>query len=981
MMIARRATIAVGVLLLFVMSELLAQTNVTGYISGRVVNKVSEAVEGAQVTAVRVKTGIRRTIVTSAEGGFRFAALPVGEYTLMIEAEGFQSAERGPIVLSIGGATRLEVSLLSEDDVVEFDTLEVVGNRISTIDVDSVESTTIITDAALSRLPVARNLEGVALLAPGTTRSPVFGLVGFGGASVAENGYYLNGMNLTNFRDGMGFSSPPFEFYSQFEVKTGGYGAEFGRSTGGVVNAVSKSGGDTYKFGTAVFWEPDALRESSPNMKDLNPRPDFDYIHYTSPKDSSESLKLQLDGSGPLIEDHLFFYALVEFSQYDEYTQSSPSSTYGLDVYSADDASNDNTFWGLKLDWHINPGHLIEFTAFSDTSTGIVHYSEVTDFESGELEFLGNRYSDEGGENYILRYTGYYGQALTLSVLAGQNDYERTERSDTDHIPVTFDWRAGYPLFPTPWVNFRVGTSSDQRRMFRFDGEWDVGNHLLRFGLDYEENTTDDHSEYSGGVYWQYFDAEPGEYFGPGGFVVPEGVTQVVQERINIRGGGFEVRNSALYIEDHWRLGERWLLYGGIRRETFDNRNAVGETFVEMNDQWAPRLGFSWDVKGDLSGKLYGTAGRYFLPMPTRVNMNLSGAWLLTLDWFALTDLNSDGTPIKGDLLANYTIFDGTVPDTTELLDTNLDPTYQDEFILGYVWEVSRGWSLGVRGIYRDLKNVIEDVSFGRLLNGYALDNGYDDFWVPPDNTYVLTNPGTNASLLWDLDYDGSYEEVSFSAAETGLQKVKRTYKALELYFERTWRDGWALQGSYTRSESRGNYEGWTDSYSGQADGPLMSAFDIPEVMEGAYGKLASDRPHTLKLFGSWNFANQWQVSGNFLFQSGVAYGARGCHPNPEVGYGCQFFYDGDELVPRGSRGRSDDIYQMDLGLQYSLPVRYQDGHFYLRADVFNVFNADTETGRFEDTQTGGGESNLNYDRPSGFQQPRYVRLSARLEF
>jgi hypothetical protein len=104
MMIARRATIAVGVLFLFVMSELLAQTNVTGYISGRVVNKVSEAVEGAQVTAVRVKTGIRRTIVTSAEGGFRFAALPVGEYTLMIEAEGFQSAERGYFLNGISSA-------------------------------------------------------------------------------------------------------------------------------------------------------------------------------------------------------------------------------------------------------------------------------------------------------------------------------------------------------------------------------------------------------------------------------------------------------------------------------------------------------------------------------------------------------------------------------------------------------------------------------------------------------------------------------------------------------------------------------------------------------------------------------------------------------------------------------------------------------------------------------------------------------------
>jgi len=976
----RLSTFILGVLFLFIVSELLAQTNVTGYISGVVLTTEAKPVEGTTVTATSLRTGIQRSIVTTADGSFRFAALPIGKYQLLIEAQGFQLEERGPIMVNIGGTTRVEVSLAGGDDVVELDALKVMGNRVSTIDTDSVTSTTIISDDTINRLPVVRNLESVALLAPGTTRSPVFGQVGFGGASVAENGYFLNGMNLTNFRDGMGFSSPPFEFYSDFEVKTGGYGAEFGRSTGGVINSVSKSGGDTFGFGTAIFWEPDALRESSPNMKDLNPDPDYDYIHYSSPKDSAESIKFQVDGSGPLVKDHLFFYALIEFSRFDEYYQSSPSSTYGLDVFSADDVSNDNTFWGVKLDWHINPRHLIEFTAFSDSNTGIDSYSEVTDFESGELEFLGRRYTDEGGNNYILRYTGYYGQALTLSVLAGQNQYERTERGDTDDIPVTFDWRDGYPFFPTPWINFRVGASSDQRRMFRFDGEFDAGNHLLRFGLDYEENTTEDRNDYSGGVYWQYYDTEPGEYFGPGGFLVPEGVTQVVQERINVQGGGFEVHNTALYLEDHWRLSDQWLLYVGIRRETFDNRNAEGKTFVEMNDQWAPRLGFSWDVKGDLSGKLFGTAGRYFLPMPTRVNMNLAGAFLLTRDFFVLEDLNPDGTPIKGELLADYVVFDGTVPDTTELLDTDLDPTYQDEFILGYVWEVAPGWSLGVRGIYRDLKNAIEDVNFGNLLNDYAAANGYEDFFTHPHATYVLTNPGTDASLQWDLDYDGDYEAVNFSAEEIGVPRVRRTYKALELYFERNWRDGWSLQGSYTWSESKGNYEGWTDSFSGQTDGPLMIAFDNPELMEGAYGKLASDRPHTLKLFGSWDFTGRWQLSGNFLYQSGVAYGARGCHPNPGLP-SCDYFYDDGELVARGSRGRSDDIYQLDLGLQFNLPLDFQEGHLYLRADVINVFNADIESGRFEDTVAGDGEPNLNYGYPSGFQQPRYVRISARLVF
>jgi hypothetical protein len=402
-----------------------------------------------------------------------------------------------------------------------------------------------------------------------------------------------------------------------------------------------------------------------------------------------------------------------------------------------------------------------------------------------------------------------------------------------------------------------------------------------------------------------------------------------------------------------------------------------------MDDQWAPRLGFAWDIRDDLRGKLYGTAGRYFLPMPTVVNMNLSGALLVTDEWFDLIDLNPDGTPIKGELLASIVQVDGSVPDVTELLDTDLDPTYQDEFILGYEWEVAPGWLVGARGIYRDLRNAIEDVSVGRPLNTYAAENGFQDYSRDPFHTYVLTNPGTDAHLLFDLDYDGDYEVVFLSAADIGMPKVKRTYKALEFYFERGWNNGWALQGSYTWAQSRGNYEGWTDTFQqfAGAIGPVTSAFDLPELTEGAYGRLPGDRPHSLKLYGSWDFAERWQLGGNFLFQSGVAYGARGCHPVLGFTYSCTAFYDGDELVSRGTRGRSDDIYQLDLGLQYSLILGRSEGLLRLRMDVFNVFNADSETFRLEDTDLENGAPDLNYGLPGGFQEPRRVRLSARLDF
>lgn len=968
----------IGILIgLFLVTGTQAQSNTTGFIRGEAETPSGEPVGGAFVTLIDEQSGVRRTSRARPDGRFRFAALPVGTYGVIVTAPGRSATERHGVRVAIGTGTKLHVVLAPDEQPANLEPVQVEGGRISLLDVTLVESASIISDQTINRLPVSRDVDSVALLAPGTTRSPVFDRVGFGGASVAENSYYVNGMNLTNFRNGLGASTVPFEFYRQFEIKTGGYGVEFGRSTGGVVNAVTKRGGDVFAFGVGTYWEPDWLRNDAPDVISRNPGL-FDYVTYHS-ADKSRFLDAHAYASGPAVRDHLFFYALIERTEMDEYSESGPSSSFGWPVVTSDTAKGGNTFWGTKVDWQLNPYHLIEFTAFSDQRDSRDDYREIFP-PSGELRLLGDTTSFRGGTNYILRYAGYFGQSLTLSALAGRSAYDRTDRSPQDDIPVTIDDRAAAPTpFPTDWINFQVGRSSDRRRTLRLDGELSLVAHLVRFGLDHEKNTTDDLTTLSGGIYWRYFDAMPGEGI-PGG-VVPEGATQITRERVVNTGGGYEVNNTALYLEDHWLVGDDLTLYAGIRRETFRNENAVGDTFIEMNDQWARRLGFSWDVQGRGLGKLYGTAGRYLLPIPTSVNMGLSGALLVTDDWYVLEGLNPDGTPIKGEKLSEIVTYDGSVPDTTQLIDTDLDPTYQDEFILGYVHQIAGQWSMGVRGIYRDLKNVIEDVSFGRLLNAYAAEHGYEDFLTLPFATYVLTNPGTDANLRFDLDYDGTYEQVYFSAAEIGLPHVRRTYKALEIYFERRWDEHWSLQGSYTYSRTRGNYEGWTDSFTGEVDGPLMSAFDLPEIMQGADGKLPSDRPHTVKLFGSWSFGDHWELAGNFLFHSGVPYGARGCHPDLGPFYGCQFFYDGAQLVPRGSRGRSGDVFRLDVGLQFRWPSGYRNGLFRARVDVMNVLNAHTATSLRENVVTQEGATDLDYGLPLGFQQPRSVRLSARFDF
>ena len=86
--------------------------------------------------------------------------------------------------------------------------------------------------------------------------------VSFGGSSIAENTVYINGLNVTDFYNRVGSSTVPYSFYKEFQVKTGGYSVEFGRTTGGVINAVTRSGTNEFEFGTEVVWEPSSLQSS-----------------------------------------------------------------------------------------------------------------------------------------------------------------------------------------------------------------------------------------------------------------------------------------------------------------------------------------------------------------------------------------------------------------------------------------------------------------------------------------------------------------------------------------------------------------------------------------------------------------------------------------------------------------------------------------------------------------------------------------------
>jgi len=257
------------------------------------------AKSSTSVTITNLDTGSSREAKAAADGSFSFSRLPPGRYRV---TSGGVTRE---VSVAIGSGTQVNVAAA--------DRVEVGGTRMlrSSIDVSTVESNTVFTQEQIQALPVARSIEAVATLAPGVVRGdPGLGsgtLPSFGGASVAENGYYINGFDVTNIRNFLAYATLPFDAIAQQQIKTGGYGAEYGRSLGGVISIVTKRGTNEWKGGGALYWEPGSLRSTGPDVADKEPsRAGLPYIFQSA--DKIERMSYNVYAGGPIIKDKLFVF-------------------------------------------------------------------------------------------------------------------------------------------------------------------------------------------------------------------------------------------------------------------------------------------------------------------------------------------------------------------------------------------------------------------------------------------------------------------------------------------------------------------------------------------------------------------------------------------------------------------------------------------------------------------------------------------------
>jgi len=435
--------------------------------------------------------------------------------------------------------------------------------------------------------------------------------------------------------------------------------------------------------------------------------------------------------------------------------------------------------------------------------------------------------------------------------------------------------------------------------------------------------------------------------------------------------------NYAVYLQDRYRIGTNLTLDLGVRWERQEMYHADGSVALDLKKNWAPRVGFVWDPKGNGSSKVYVSWGYFYETIPMDMAIRGFGSEIVGLTY------NLDGAkndPSRLNVTCDPYVNANIQPcaiygNAAEPVDPNLKGQYVQEIILGGEQEVATDLVIGVKGVYRNLERVVEDA-------------------VTASGGYVIGNPSEGVQKV-DLDLNGGGPYT--------VPKATRTFKGIELDVRKRFTNNWQLFGSYLFSKLYGNYDGTYEESTGQLDPNINSAYDNAEYQihngyNGETGPLTNDRRHQLKVNASYAFPFGLNAGISAYWRSGV--------PITAYGYSNAFGWWGYYLSDRSAFGTTPSEYEADLHLDY--PFKFKAAQVTLLMDVFDLLNrqgvtnvdihydlAETyEVINYSGTSAPGtiipaikpGDktsppTNPAFGQPNQWQAPRSIRLGVRVSF
>lgn len=895
----RKWTILLIALVALAPTALFGQAQTTGSVVGTVVNEAGNPVADAEVTLTSSAAQGERVVRTGANGQFTAHLLSPGQYTATVNSPGLQPAVLTFRVL-VGETLPLNVTLYPGE--VAGEEIVVLGRTSPMQTPETRQSFDYTTE--VEELPIQnRNINNIAGNAPNTQFGPQgAGQVAIAGAPAYDTVVLLDGAEISDPYFGSGTTVYLEDAIQEVQVLTTGISARYGRFQGGVINAVTKSGGNQYSGTLRLELDKQSWNSQTPFNEN-----------------QADKLNRVYQGTlgGYIIPDRLWF-----FGGYRTIPATEEVRTTRTTLESFTRASNEDRFQ-IKLRGAITPSHTVD-------GSYLKFDSEISGYDglpAGDTLALGARKDPRTMTSFS--YQGVFGFNTFADAMYTDKSVQIASGGDpAGNDP--FLWStAGNWVYNNHWWDVTDPSVRDNRTAaLNLSHTLDTpsfGNHMLQGGLQWVESTTAGDNKQSPTGYNLVAGSAA---FNPrvvGGQLLfdlnPNVISRWVATDLKATN---EITNTALYVQDAMTWN-KFRFDVGVRYDMYSGETTGVQAFDLDFADFSPRLGVTYNVTPGL--QVLGTYGRYV----GRFNDNWAGpaagvssAPRSIWNYIGPQQLGLTAAQVQAVLRDNQywqqtnLIGDPNFP--TTWVSSDAKSPYSNEWNLSLRTALPRNSGFAsITYTDRAYKNLMT-AFVGLACTDFGRCEGTGDRSVLPSGAFVDTT-------VWDND-----------------PRAKRDYNALAVQAD--WRPTTHLTvgGNWTWSETKGNYEG--EALNQPASGSVLGAREraINVGAAAPYGYLAQDLRHRVNAYGTYRFdlgrAGDLSTSGILNYRTGQPYsrtGAVALSPVPQYASSSgsyTYFFDG-----RGNN-RFDNVWSIDTAIRYSVPVIWRVSPF-VKLDVRNVLNRD----------------------------------------
>ena len=914
-----------------------AQTLSSGQIRGVVYDETKAPIPGATVTLKNDETGFSRVVVTTDAGAYQFSQIPAGGYGLSVELSGFTSTEVADLEVNVGASLTFDFTLTLE---AETETITVTGTG-APIDTSSAGVSQLIGERAIRSLPLlGRDFRDLARLSPSGQVTPgLRGGVRLGGQQSDYTGLSIDGADSRENFFGEFFGSLetknsviPIEAVQEFQVVTNGFAPEFGRSTGGLINVVTKSGTNKLK-GSAHYFRRD---------KDLT---NDDWLGTPPNIDSQDQYGAAL--GGPIKRDKQFFFVAFDVSD-----RSGPLITkfardvsgvgapeFGIADLSDLEGANTQSqeLFSYLAKWDLQAGDKNHFSIRTfHTENETVGFTGGRGQNQIQASFGNQEAFENNGDNTIATWTsvaaGGRGANELKVMYSDQNRPREPINAGVPEINIldtgTFGQRFFLPI-----------QGSSEKITLQENFQYAFGNHDLKFGADVNQFSIRNNRFFgwSAGSYF-FFTLEDFEAGNSFGFIQGFGLGQPYAEAA-LRAERAYQNGFGVYAQDKWQVKPNLTVSYGLRWDGTNNPTAISPIAGEQLragvgsgtrlvrppqqppddfDQFGPRLGVAWAF--DLGGKpavLRGSWGLYYAQTPTIFHNRGTGPTTVIFCFFNPACVPPGGFPnLFPDAIDPNDPLVPQPPFNTDYDDPALRNPRVENTTVALELRLSDNYTL---------TTTLAQADSDFLRTGGFSSTAWSRNWVVSGTDQfgrsILTGERIDNTVA-DAFAHGSFSEGKFRQAVINLT--------------RRFANGFQFFINYSYSENKDNAasERDTDSFFGPQD-PINIDID--------YGRNALDIPNQLKVAGTVELPKGFLVSGLLIARDGVPYPAcsdADTNGDGVVNNGC----NNDRPVVNGERllgrypARQPDFFQFDLRLSKEFNIG-TERQLELIVDLFNVFD------------------------------------------